>query len=74
MVKCVNADSQSFHHNWAENMNGLWWKIKKIISGKINSDPPYLTAILREGGGKIKKNTQVTCCTIHRKFRTKSCY
>lgn len=52
MVKCVNADSQSFHHNWAENMNGLWWKIKKIISGKINSDPPLSHRHFERGWGE----------------------
>lgn len=49
MVKCVNAESQSSHHDgrkckWAvvENKKNSW--------RKINSEPPYLTAILREGG------------------------
>lgn len=50
-------DVQSFHHDGPKNMNGLWWKIKKIIGGKINSEPPPIsTATLRDGGGKIKKN------------------
>lgn len=54
MVKCVNAESQSSHHDgrkckWAVVEN------KKIVGGKTNSNPPLSTAILREGGVKIKK-------------------
>lgn len=50
-------DVQSFHHDGPKNMNGLWWKIKKIIGGKINSEPPpYLNRHFEGWGrGRLKK-------------------
>lgn len=35
----------------AENMNGPWWKIKKIISGKINNALSNDSHLYRGGGG-----------------------
>ena len=35
----------------AENVNGPWWKIKKIISGKINNALSNDSHLYRGGGG-----------------------
>lgn len=52
MRKCIRSEFSTTigrKYEWSVVEN------KKIVGGKTNSNPPLSTAILREGGGKIKK-------------------
>ena len=55
-MKCVNVIARVFHHDGPKNMNGLWWRIKKIISGKINNALSNDSHLYR-GGGEDKNIT-----------------